>query len=88
MSARTPSGFRVTSAYHEKCVSESIKRIEAAKSASATSASYSTSVYRSCNQVAQGDVWKELVRKEKHSKKAWSVDVTRGRGGLGGHRVL
>ena len=81
MSARASSGFRVTSSYHEKCVSESIKRIEAATSASASSGNYSTGVYRNCNQVAQSDVWKELVRKEKHSKKAWSVGacITMGR---------
>lgn len=81
MSARTSSGFRVTSAYHEKCVAESIKRMEAVASASASSANYSTGVYRNCNQVAQGDVWKELVRKEKHSKKAWLVGATPTGGG-------
>ena len=90
MASRGSSSFRVSSSYHEKCVSESVKRIEAVTSASATSGNYSTGVHRNCNQVAQGDVWKELVRKEKHCKKAWSVHEThkhralsRGEGGGG-----
>lgn len=69
----TSAGYRlpvVTSSYHEKCISASVKAIKEASDRHSDKV-FPQSAYRDCNKVAQEKIWTEHVGKEMRLAKGW-----------------